>query len=103
MDLVLFADILEAIMVVAFGFSWPFNVYKSFKSRSTKGKSIVFLILIEVGYVAGITSKIINPNFDWSTRWWIFMFYILNFLMVLADIVLYFINRQREVKLKAVK
>ncbi|MCQ2796792.1 MAG: hypothetical protein MJ213_05825 [Bacilli bacterium] len=103
MDLVLFADILEAIMVVAFGCSWPFNVYKSFKSKSTKGKSIVFLILIEVGYVAGITGKIINPNFDWSTRWWIFMFYILNFLMVLADIVLYFINRQREVKLKAVK
>lgn len=100
MDMILFADILEAIMVVAFGVSWPFNVYKSIKTKSTKGKSVIFLSLIEVGYIAGITSKIVNPNFDWSTRWWVFALYILNFIMVLIDIILYFINHQREQQLK---
>lgn len=98
----LIVDILEAVMIVSFGVSWPLNVYKSLKTKTTKGKSLWFLILIDFGYVAGITGKIINPEFDWSTRWWIFAFYIFNFTMVSFDLILYFINKKRESKVEAI-
>ena len=45
------AKVLEAIMLILFGISWPFNLMKSIKTRSTKGKSLLFLVLIEVGYM----------------------------------------------------
>ena len=96
MDLVLLADILEAGMIVGFGISWPLSVYKSFKSKTAKGTSLLFLLFIECGYISGITSKLVNPNFDWSTRWWIFVFYIFNLTMVTINIVLYFINKNRD-------
>lgn len=92
------AKVLEAIMIVLFGLSWPFNLYKSIKSKSTKGKSILFLCLIDLGYIAGITSKFISTTFDWVTDWWIFMVYVINFAFVSADLVMYFIIRNREKK-----
>ena len=49
------SEILEVIMIVSFGASWPMNVMKSWKARTTKGKSLAFLCLILFGYVAGIT------------------------------------------------
>ena len=56
------AQICEAIMIIAFGVSWPVNVYKSIRTKSTKGKSLLFLLLIEFGYVSGIVGKIISHN-----------------------------------------
>ena len=44
-------EILEIIMILCFGASWPFNVAKSYRARTAKGKSLLFLILIEVGYL----------------------------------------------------
>ena len=40
------AEIFEIIMIVSFGASWPLNVMKSYKARTTKGKSLPFLLLI---------------------------------------------------------
>lgn len=91
-------EILEAIMLICFGCSWPLNLYKSIKTKSTKGKSVFFLILIDVGYVAGMLSKILNNSFDWTNKWWVFALYCLNFSMVTADLILYFINRHNERK-----
>ena len=51
------AEILEIIMLLCFGASWPLNVIKSYKARTAKGKSLAFLLLIIIGYIAGITSK----------------------------------------------
>ena len=96
MDLKLLADILEATMIVGFGISWPLSVYKAFKSKTAKGTSLLFLLFIECGYIAGITSKIVNPTFDWNTRWWIFFFYVFNFVMVSINITIYFINKKRD-------
>lgn len=92
------SEILEAIMLVCFGCSWPLNLYKSITTRSTKGKSLPFLILIDVGYIAGMLSKILNAGFDWSSKWWVFALYVLNFTMVTADMTLYFINYAKERK-----
>lgn len=92
------AEILEVIMVVSFGASWPFNVMKSYKARTTKGKSLLFLCLILFGYVAGIASKLINEEYmaTFATKWYVLFFYVLNFIMVFADFMLYFRNKKLD-------
>ena len=92
------SEILEIIMIVSFGCSWPFNVVRSYKVRTTKGKSLTFLLLVLFGYVAGILSKFINPNFDFATKWYVVFFYILNFIMVGIDTALYFRNKLLDKK-----
>lgn len=91
-----FYELMEVAMIVAFGLSWPMNVIKSYKVRTTKGKSLAFLLLIFSGYICGITGKLMAP----SCKWYVLFFYVLNFLMVGADLVLYVRNsrldRQRE-------
>ena len=88
-------EILEIIMILCFGTSWPFNVYKSYRARTAKGKSLLFLILIEAGYVAGIAAKLANPAYmaAFGEKWYVLFFYVLNFTMVGVDVILYFRNR----------
>ena len=94
------SEILEVIMVVSFGFSWPFNVVKSYKARTTKGKSLLFLCLIFFGYIAGIASKFTNEAYmaNFSSKWYVLVFYCINFVMVGADLVLYVRNRMIDKK-----
>lgn len=93
-------SIFEAIMMFCFGLSWPISVYKSIKSRSTKGKSVVFLFAILIGYIAGITGKIVG-HFNGVDINYTFALYVINFTIVTTDVVLYFINRRREKALEA--
>ncbi len=88
------AEILEVIMIVSFGASWPLNVLKSYKARTTKGKSLAFLLLIFFGYIAGIVSKLVNEAYmaDIGRKWYVLFFYILNFIMVGADLMMYVRN-----------
>lgn len=85
------AEILEVIMILSFGASWPLNVMKSYKARTTKGKSLAFLLLIFFGYIAGIISKLVNEAYmaEIGQKWYVLFFYVLNLLMVGADLVLY--------------
>ena len=94
------SEILEIIMVVSFGASWPFNVIKSYKARTTKGKSLLFLCLILFGYVAGIASKFTNETYmaNFASKWYVLVFYILNFIMVATDLCLYVRNRAIDKK-----
>ena len=94
------SEILEIIMIVSFGFSWPANVIKSYKARTTKGKSLLFLCLIFFGYIAGIASKLLNEAYmaAFASKWYVLVFYILNFLMVGADLVIYFRNKSLDKK-----
>ena len=91
-------SILEAGMMVAFGFSWPLNVIKSYKARTTKGKSLAFLLLIFFGYIAGIASKLINPVYmaNFANKWYVLFFYVLNFIMVSADFILFLRNKRLD-------
>lgn len=82
--------IFEFLMLCCFGISWPFSIAKSLRSRSTKGKSLLFMILIEVGYIFGIVHKVLN-HFNWVTY-----VYGVLFFVVMIDIVLYFRNRRLE-------
>lgn len=83
------AELFEAFMVICFGISWPLSIYKSYKSRTTHGKSIVFLFFVLTGYVFGISSKLVSSNITY-----VFIFYVSNFLMVSVDIFLYFRNKK---------
>ena len=77
----------EALMLVCFGFSWPLNVIKAYKARSAKGTSLAFIILIITGYVAGITAKVINQQFNY-----VLAVYFLNLAIVMSNLVVYFRN-----------
>lgn len=82
------AEIFEIIMIVCFGFSWPMNVIKSYRARTTKGKSLPFLLLIITGYVFGIIGKLVGGSF----KWYVLFFYVLNLAMVSVDLMLYVRN-----------
>ena len=80
----------EMMMLVCFGAAWPASIYKSWKSRSTGGKSLVFLIIVEVGYISGMLFKITGQmNY-------VFFLYLMNFCMVFTDIMLYARNSKLQ-------
>lgn len=83
-----FYELMDICMVVAFGLSWPLNVIKSYKARTTKGKSLPFLLFIFCGYICGIIGKLMAPTF----KWYVLFFYVLNFIMVGTDLLLYIRN-----------
>lgn len=84
-------QIFEFIMIVCFGLSWPISVYKSIKTKSTQGKSLVFLLAIIVGYISGIIGKIVNEQLTY-----VLIIYCFNLVVVSTDLVLYFVNKKRE-------
>ena len=90
------SELFEIFMIVLFGFSWPANVIKSYKARTTKGKSLMFLILIFVGYLFGITAKLTADSF----KWYVLFFYVLNTIMVGLDLILYVRNAKLDAKVK---
>ena len=99
------AELLEIIMIVSFGASWPMNVIKSYKARTTKGKSLAFLLLIFFGYIAGIASKLVNPAYmaDFGEKWYVLFFYCLNWVMVGADLLMYIRNKKLDAAQEAAK
>ena len=92
------SELLEITMLLCFGASWPMNVIKSWRARTAKGKSLAFLCLIEIGYVAGVASKLLNPAYmaSFSEKWYVLFFYILNFAMVSVDFCLYWRNKKLD-------
>lgn len=87
-------QIFECIMLLCFGISWPVSVYKSYTSHSTQGKSIVFMSAILIGYIAGITGKILSGSINY-----VLLVYMFNFFVVSIDFFLFFVNRKRELSL----
>ncbi len=79
--------ILETVMLICFGFSWPLNVIKAYKAKTTKGTSLPFIFLIITGYIAGITAKFVNGQINY-----VLVAYFLNLAIVSLNIVVYFRN-----------
>ncbi len=94
------SEIFEIAMICLFGASWPMNVIKSYKARTAKGKSFMFLLFIFKGYVFGVAAKFTNEAYmsDIASKWYVLFFYFLNMLMVATDIALYFRNRYYDKK-----
>ena len=77
------AQIFETLMLICFGLSWPFNISKSWKSRTAKGKSLMFELIIVVGYLCGIAGTFVTGNVTY-----VLIAYVINVVMVLIDILL---------------
>ena len=84
-------SLLEITMLICFGAAWPISIYKSWTSRSSKGKSLLFLAVIVVGYAAGIGKCLLG-----GAHWSVLALYVVNVCMVCADIALFFRNSACE-------
>lgn len=71
----------EAVMLICFGASWPISIYKTLKVKNPAGKSLIFLWLILVGYLAGIAFKLCQGDGQW-----VIVFYALNTILVSVDL-----------------
>ena len=75
-------DIFEGIMLVCFGCAWPLSIYKTWKTKTSRGKSLFFLTVILIGYISGILFEFYGDlNF-------VIYLYLINILMVVTDLVL---------------
>lgn len=85
------AQFLETMMLICFGLSWPFNITKSYRSRTAKGKSVLFEVCIIIGYLCGVAGKFIGGNVTYVVA-----VYFLDILMVTTDLILTIRNRRLD-------
>lgn len=85
-------SIFEGIMMICFGFSWPFSILKTWKTKSSGAKSYLFMWLVIIGYAAGIVHKYL---YAWD---WVVALYALNAAMVLTDCSLCYYFDSRNAK-----
>lgn len=80
--------IFEIGMLLCFASAWPFNIVRCYKARTIKGMSLPFLLIIELAYVLGMINKIVIGEVNH-----VFAFYVLDFVLVLIQVFIYFRNR----------
>ncbi len=85
------SEVLESVMLICFGLSWPVSVVKNIKAHTAKSMSLPFILLIMTGYIAGISAKLINHNYSY-----VLVIYFINLLAVSMNLVVYFINRNYD-------
>ena len=85
------ADFLEIGMLLCFAASWPFNIHRSWVSRTAVGRSIMFEVIIEMGYAFGIISHLVEGEVNF-----VLAFYVLDMCLVATDMMLYFRNRKLD-------
>lgn len=86
-------SILETLMLICFGFSWPLNLFKAYKAETAKGTSLPFIMLIILGYIAGISAKLISGQINY-----VLIAYILNLAIVSLNVIVYFRNMSLDQK-----
>lgn len=84
-------EIFESVMLICFGLSWPMSVVKNIRAHTAKAMSLPFILLIIVGYIAGISAKLMAGKINY-----VLGIYLLNLVFVSANLVVYFINRRRD-------
>jgi len=89
LDLALTAEVFEAVMLVCFGVSWPVSIAKTLRVRRVEGKSPLFLVLVCVGYLAGVVAKVLYAAAHGQAVPLVTGLYVLNGVMVFIDLMLY--------------
>ena len=82
-------QLFEAGMLVCFGASWPVSILKSLRTRHVAGKSLGFMVLVLVGYLLGLTGKLLYAHALGELPQPVSILYALNALLVAVDIALY--------------
>lgn len=92
------SKLLEIVMILTFGASWPLNLRKAWQAGTARGTSMGFLLLILLGYAAGIAAKLCNESFmaDFGGNWYVLACYVMNFTLVFLDLMVYFRNRRLD-------
>ena len=85
------SEILEIVMLICFGFSWPVSVVKNLRARTAKGTSPLFICLIMTGYVAGIGAKLLSGKTGF-----VLAVYLMNLAIVTINLLVYFHNRNLD-------
>lgn len=99
MELSMITDLFEAVTIFCFGLSWPISIRKSLISKTAKGKSLFFEVFLLIGYAFGIVRKIIQVTAMGSSGFIFylsFFFYVLNFIEIFIDTLLYFRNTKLD-------
>ena len=89
------SSVFETIMLVCFGLSWPINAIKAYRARTAKATSLPFILLIFVGYIAGISAKLVSGQINY-----VFIVYLINIVMVFLNLAMYFRNVALDKKAK---
>ena len=72
-----------------------FNIAKSIRSRTAKGKSVIFELIVVFGYLVGLAGKFITYSRTGVLAYSVW-FYIADIVMVLIDIILYIRNTRLD-------
>ncbi len=102
----LICELLEALTILSFGISWPISIRKSYISRTAKGKSLMFEVIIFIGYLIGLVRKFIQLfmlNADGFIFFLGFFFYFMNACMIFIDMMLWKRNRKLDAEREAAK
>lgn len=83
--------ILEVAMLVCFATAWPVSIMKSYKSRTAKGRSIGFLLIVVIGYLFGIANKFVLGEINY-----LLAAYAFNLILVMIDTTLWFRNNRLD-------
>ena len=84
-------QIFETCMLICFGLSWPFNISKSLKAKTAKGKSMLFEVIVIVGYLMGLAGKFVGGNVTYVA-----VVYVIDILMVSTDLILTIRNHRLD-------
>lgn len=84
-------SIFEILMLLCFATAWPFSIIKQLRTKRTEGKSILFSYIVLAGYLSGFINKIVMDEINY-----VIYFYILDFALVLFDIILYYRYRPKD-------
>ena len=79
------SNILEVVMLICFAAAWPASIHKSWASRTRKGKSLAFMMIVYV--LAGLFGNLVS-----HTAIYMLIPYTLNTTLVLCDLALYYRN-----------
>ncbi len=88
--IIVVAQVLEAAMLVCFGFAWPVDIRRTLRTRRVEGKSVTFMGLILVGYLCGMTAKCFRASGAGGWPETVTLLYAFNAVMVIIDIGLYY-------------
>ena len=84
-------SIFEILMLLCFATAWPFSIIRQLRTKRTEGKSILFSYIVLAGYLFGFINKIVMDEINY-----VIYFYILDFALVLFDVILYYRYRPKD-------